>query len=138
MGHDYDNPYSNEKLTEISRFQSIDFDEGNQSDDYLNKKISNDDMPCFRDPYRELFLWAVLTSRFKISTILWRKISYPTAGALVAANILLRMSESYLLKKNSKVIKKLQDQARLDVSSIDQQYALPRSILLYNNFIIRL
>lgn len=119
MGHDYDNPYSNEKLIKTSRFQAMDPIEEIQCDESLNGYTSprNEDIAYFRDPYRELFLWAVLTSRFKISVILWRKISYPTAGALVAANILLRMSESSLLKTNFKVVKKLRDQARLDVSS---------------------
>ncbi|RDD38223.1 Transient receptor potential cation channel trpm [Trichoplax sp. H2] len=121
MGHDYCNPYSDEKLKVKPKSTA-----NNQTDIENEAVQTEDEWPCeitemkdavyFDDPHRELFLWAVLTDRFKISMIFWQKLRYSVAGALVAANILLRMSESVLVKKNHKIIDKLKDRGSTFIS----------------------
>lgn len=119
MGHDYDNPYPEEFLhgsrsKSFSRAGSIEKIIPNDEDGLFDE-IPHDEDTYFDDPCRELFLWAVLTDRYKLSLLLWKRVNYAIAGALVAANILLRMSESTLVIKNTKVVKKLQDRGRLDI-----------------------
>ncbi|RDD38222.1 Transient receptor potential cation channel subfamily M member 3 [Trichoplax sp. H2] len=116
MGHDYDNPYTEERLRG-SRSKILGFMGSNEKyqpsdEDDLFELLKPDDGTYFDDPCRELFLWAVLTDRYKLSMVLWKRVNYAIAGALVAANILLRMSESTLVIKNPKVVQKLQDRGR--------------------------
>ena len=96
MGHDYDNPYSEERINKV--FTTPCF--VGRPDLIKEYKSKLGDLPI-TNACNQLFLWAALTGRDKLADYLWKKLEYPIAAALIATHLLIKMSEQVALSKNT-------------------------------------
>lgn len=117
MGHDYDNPYGEEKVNKSTASSFVD---GPELIEEL--KSEHSDLPI-TNACNQLFLWATLTGRDKLAGCIWKKLEYPIAAALMAAHLLIKMSEHVALRKStdrnycSHDIQQLQKRSGLDFQS---------------------
>ncbi len=60
----------------------------------------------FKNPSRELFLWAVLQGRLDMANLFWRESKAPIGGALVASKILKEMAtKEHALHESRRIVK---------------------------------
>ena len=64
MGYGYRNPY--EEL------------------DYKTKVIEEEAEMHLEEPFRDLFIWALLSLRLRIALLIWKRLKHPLSAALVA------------------------------------------------------
>ena len=68
MGYGYKNPY--EELN------------------YKTKVIENEAEIHLEEPFRDVFIWALLSLRFRIALLLWKRLKHPLSAALVAYKVI--------------------------------------------------
>ncbi|EDV22440.1 uncharacterized protein TRIADDRAFT_59044 [Trichoplax adhaerens] len=83
------------------------------------------------DPFTHLFLWSIMTGRYKLSYVLWKRVDHPITAAIAANRILWRLSTNSVFKEKSREeFIQLKDEfqtnsdkfMRLAVKIMDEQY----------------
>lgn len=52
------------------------------------------------DPFTHLFLWSIMTGRYKLSYVLWKRVDHPITAAIAANRILWRLSTNSIFKES--------------------------------------